>query len=102
MYPNLYFFLKDVFGFEPWGWTRFVNSFGFFVAIAFILAAIVLTKELKRKEREELLFPVEEAITVGKPATAGELILNALLGFLVGYKALGIFLQNLSLNVQAR
>lgn len=100
MYPNLYFFLKDVFGFEPWAWTRFVNSFGFFVAIAFILAAIVLTKELKRKEREELLFPVEEAITVGKPATTGELILNALLGFLVGYKALGIFLSEEQLSPQ--
>lgn len=100
MYPNLYFFLKDTFGFEPWAWTRFVNSFGFFVAIGFIVGAIVLTKELKRKEREELLFPVEESITVGKPATAGELIINALLGFLVGYKALGIFLSEEQLSPQ--
>ncbi|MFT3946329.1 MAG: prolipoprotein diacylglyceryl transferase [Agriterribacter sp.] len=93
MYPNLYFLLKDVFGIEPWAWTKFVNSFGFFVAIAFIACAIVLTKELKRKERQGLLFPVEETITVGKPATAAELITNAILGFLVGYKALGIFLN---------
>lgn len=93
MYPNLYFFLKDVFGIEPWAWTRFVNSFGFFVAIAFIICAIVLTSQLKRKEREGLLFPVEETITVGKPATAAELIINAILGFAVGYKALGIFLN---------
>ncbi|PVD50609.1 diacylglyceryl transferase [Terrimonas sp.] len=93
MYPNLYFFLKDVFGIEPWAWTKFVNSFGFFVAIAFIVCAIVLAKELKRKERQGLLFPVEETITVGKPATAAELIINAILGFVVGYKALGIFLN---------
>lgn len=93
MYPNLYFFLKDVFGFEPWAWTKFVNAFGFFVAIAFILSAMVLARELKRKERDGLLFPVEETITVGKPATTAELIINALLGFAVGYKALGIFLN---------
>lgn len=94
MYPNLYFFLKDTFGVEPWVWTKFVNSFGFFVAIAFILAAIVLTLELKRKEREGLLFPVEENVIIGKPASFQELLINALLGFLVGYKALGIFLNN--------
>ena len=69
MYPNLYFFLKDVFGVEAWHWTKFVNSFGFFVAISFVLAAIVLTKELKRKEREGKMFPIEETIEVGKPAT---------------------------------
>lgn len=100
MYPNLYFFLKDTFGFEPWAWTRFVNSFGFFVAIGFILGAVVLTRELKRKERQQLLFPVDEHVTVGKPASVSELIANAILGFLVGYKALGIFLSTEELSPQ--
>lgn len=94
MYPNLYFFLKDVFGIQPWAWTKFVNSFGFFVAIAFVVSAIVLTTQIKRKERAGLLFPIEETIVVGQPATITELIVNAILGFLVGYKALGIFLNS--------
>ena len=34
---------------------RFVNSFGFFVAISFILAAIVLAAELKRKSSQGLI-----------------------------------------------
>lgn len=100
MYPNLYFFLKDTFGVEPWGWTKYINSFGFFVAIGFVVAAMVLTKELKRKERLKLLFPIEESVTVGKPATAGELISNAIFGFLVGFKLLGIFLSNDGLSPQ--
>jgi prolipoprotein diacylglyceryltransferase len=100
MYPNLYFFLKDVFGVEAWHWTKFVNSFGFFVAISFVLAAIVLTKELKRKEREGKMFPIEEMIEVGKPATVSELILNAILGFVVGYKAFGIFFNKDSVPPQ--
>ncbi|MBX3253817.1 MAG: prolipoprotein diacylglyceryl transferase [Chitinophagaceae bacterium] len=100
MYPNLYFFLKDTFEIEPWAWTRFINSFGVFVALGFIAGVIVLTKELKRKERKELLFPVEESITVGKPATTSELIINALVGFLVGYKALGIFFSDEQLSPQ--
>jgi hypothetical protein len=73
MYPNLYYAFKDIFGVE-WNWLRIFNSFGFFVALAFIIAAVFLSKELKRKEREGLLQYKEETITVGRPATAGEII----------------------------
>jgi len=92
MYPNLYYFLYKAFGIQqPWGWTRYVNTFGFFVALSFIAAAIVLTAELKRMERAGWLFPREENHIVGKPASAFELILNGLFGFLIGYKIVGIF-----------
>mgnify|MGYP001276830045 CR=1 FL=1 len=92
MYPNLYYFFKDVFGVE-WEWARFLNSFGFFVALSFIISAIVLTKGLQRKEKQGFLFPKEEKREFGKPATPGELLLNALLGFLMSYKILGAFMN---------
>lgn len=95
MYPNLYFAFKDLFGVE-WSFLRFVNSFGFFVAIAFIVSAIVLAAELKRKSSEGLLQPTEMEVTVGKPATAGEIILNFLLGFLLGFKILALFIMDSS------
>jgi len=95
MYPNLYFALKDLFGLE-WTKLRFVNSFGFFVAIAFILSAIVLAAELKRKSSQGLLQPKEMQIMVGQPATAGELLLNFLLGFLLGFKILALFIMDSS------
>lgn len=91
MYPNLYYAFKDLFGIE-WNWLRFVNSFGFFVALAFLGAAWVLTRELKRKERAGLLYAEDTKIVVGKPAGAGELFLNFLLGFSLGYKIVGLFL----------
>jgi phosphatidylglycerol:prolipoprotein diacylglycerol transferase len=95
MYPNLYYAFKDLFGVE-WKFLRFVNSFGFFVAIAFILAAIILAAELKRKSSQGLLQPKEMDVMVGQPATAGELILNFLLGFLLGYKILALFILDSS------
>jgi len=95
MYPNLYFAFKDLFGVE-WPFLRFVNSFGFFVAIAFILSAIVLAAELKRKSSEGLLQPKEMQVMVGQPATAGELLLNFLLGFLLGYKIIALFIMDSS------
>jgi prolipoprotein diacylglyceryl transferase len=93
MYPNLYYAFKDLFGVE-WKFLRFVNSFGFFVAIAFILAAIVLVSELRRKSRQGLLQPTEMEVMVGQPATTGELILNFLLGFLLGYKIIALFIMD--------
>lgn len=93
MYPNLYYAFKDLFGIEIEK-LRFVNSFGFFVAIAFIVAAIILASELKRKSKQGLLSPTEMQIMVGQPATPAELILNFILGFLLGYKILALFLMN--------
>ncbi|WP_462252837.1 hypothetical protein [Ferruginibacter sp.] len=87
MYPNLYYVFKDWFGVE-WKGLSILNTFGLMVAIAFIVAAIVLTSELKRKEKLGLLFPREEMITVGKPASLMELIINALIGFVFGFKVL--------------
>lgn len=92
MYPNLYYAFKDLFGVE-WTGLKLVNSFGFFVALSFIAAAVVLTSELRRKSKEGLLSYKEEKITVGKPASTGELLVNFLLGFLLGYKLIGAFLD---------
>ncbi len=93
MYPNLYYAFKDLFGVE-WKFLHFVNSFGFFVAIAFIISAIVLARELRRKSRQGLLQPTEMQVMVGQPATPADLILNFLLGFLLGYKILALFIMS--------
>ena len=93
MYPNLYYAFKDLFGVE-WTGLRFINSFGFFVALAFIAAAYVLTLELKRKERDGLLHAEDVKIMVGRPASVSELLVNFLLGFLLGFKILGLFLSD--------
>src|ERR1700754_583581 len=101
MYPNLYFALKDLFGISI-PFLHFVNSFGFFVALSFIAAAVTLTRELLRKEREGLLHYREEMVWVGKPASPTELVLNYVLGFLLGFKLIGLFISSspLTANVQ--
>jgi phosphatidylglycerol---prolipoprotein diacylglyceryl transferase len=90
MYPNLYYVFKDWFGVE-WKALGFLNTFGLMVAMGFVVAAIVITSELKRKEKQGLLFPREEFITVGKPASILELLINFLTGFLFAYKLAGLF-----------
>lgn len=90
MYPNLYYAFKDLFGIELPA-LRFINSFGFFVAIAFLVAAAILASELRRKSKAGLLQPTEVTVMVGRKATISELLLNFLLGFVLGYKILALF-----------
>lgn len=90
MYPNLYYFFKDVFGVD-WQGLKIINSFGFFVALAFIAAAWALTAELKRKQGLGLFTFTEQKIKVGAPAPFSELIINFILGFFLGYKIIGSF-----------
>src|SRR5215212_8531717 len=90
MYPNLYYFFRDVFGVKI-GALRFINSFGFFVAISFLVAAALLSSELRRKSKLGLFHPTESKITVGKPTSATEIILNFILGFILGYKIVALF-----------
>lgn len=90
MYPNLYYAFKDLFGLE-WPVLRFVNSFGFFVAIAFLIAAYVLSRELKRKSGQGLFTPTETTITIGEPASWVDLGSNFGLGYLLGFKVVALF-----------
>jgi prolipoprotein diacylglyceryl transferase len=90
MYPNLYFLIDDFFGVKLNG-LRLVNSFGFFVAIAFVASGFVLYNELKRKESIGEFTPTEESIIIGAPASMSELLTSFFFGFLFGYKIIGAF-----------
>ncbi len=90
MYPNLYYVFRDLFGVNI-GVLRFINSFGFFVAIAFLVGAALLGAELRRKGKEGLFHPTEVKVKVGEPASITELLTHFLLGFLFGYKILALF-----------
>lgn len=97
MYPNLYYVFQDLFGIELSG-LKLVNSFGFFVALAFIICAWVLTLELRRKQQLGLFVHTEETITIGAPAGFSELLLNFVVGFIFGYKIIGAFTISDALN----
>lgn len=97
MYPNLYYLVDDFFGIKLNG-LRLVNSFGFFVAIAFVASGFVLYYELKRKESLGQFTPTEENITVGAPAGLNELLTSFFFGFLFGYKIIGAFVIADALN----
>jgi prolipoprotein diacylglyceryltransferase len=89
MYPSLYYAIKDLFGIDL-PFLKMIQSFGFFVAIAFLVSSYILTKEFKRKEREGLLSPQKIKVLKGAKATTTDFIVSGILGFLIGYKFLFI------------
>jgi len=83
MFPTVSHFLKYLFGIEV---PLPFNTFGVFVALAFVAAYWAFTQELKRKEALGILKPIKKVTTVGQPASMASLLLNAFFGFIVGYK----------------
>ena len=83
MYPGLSDLLREIFGINI---PLPIQSYGFFVATAFLVGVWLMIKEMKRKERQGLLYASKKDVTVGAPASAKDLIFSGLIGFLIGYK----------------
>lgn len=92
MYPDFYNFLKDLFGIEL-PVLSLLKMFGFLVAMAFLAGGYVIYLELKRKEDQGKIGFIISEITTGKKSTLGDWIGNTVIGFIVGYKLLGMFSQ---------
>lgn len=90
MFPTVSHFIQYLTGYSiplPF------NTFGVFVALAFVAAYWAFTKELKRKEALGLLHATQKTVTIGEPASFGEIAINAVFGFIIGYKLIDIVLN---------
>lgn len=87
MYPNLYYAFSDLFGIEL-PFLKLVNSFGFFVAMAFLTAGFFIKKEVIRKTNLGAFSPTNSEEFVGGPATLSSLVGQSLIGFIFGWKFL--------------
>jgi phosphatidylglycerol---prolipoprotein diacylglyceryl transferase len=90
MFPTLSSLIQYLFGFNL---PLPVQSFGFFVALAFVAAYWAFTQEFKRKEKLGYIHPFEKTVVEGAPASAADLVGNGVFGFILGYKILDAVLH---------
>ena len=83
MYPTISHLLFDLFGINI---PLPIQTFGFWVAIAFLAASYVITKELKRKEKEGNLSATTVKETIGKSLSIAEIASSLITGFFIGFK----------------
>jgi phosphatidylglycerol:prolipoprotein diacylglycerol transferase len=83
MYPTISHLLFDLFGINI---PLPIQTFGFWVAIAFLAASYTITKELKRKEKEGHLSATKVKETIGKPLSITEILSSLITGFFIGFK----------------
>ncbi|HZG01262.1 MAG TPA: prolipoprotein diacylglyceryl transferase family protein [Chitinophagales bacterium] len=83
MYPTITHMIEDLTGLHI---PLPIQTFGFMMAISFLLAAWTLYHELKRKHLQGLIPTTQRSVVVGKPLTAAELLVSIVSGFIVGYK----------------
>ena len=90
MYPRFSDLINGLFG------TNIIlpiQTYGFFVASAFVVAGMFVYLELKRKRKEGIIPTLEKTVIKGKASSPGELILTGLLYFVIGFKIMGIILD---------
>ena len=85
MYPTISHLIEDLFGiYIPLP----IQTFGFWVAIAFMAAAYVIKLELERKEKIGLISSTKINQIIGNKLSYTEIIISILSGFILGYKIL--------------
>lgn len=81
MYPDLSYLFHDLLGTTPDNWLSIFKTFGFFMAIAFLVSAMVYRAELARKAQEGYFESITVRVIEGLPASMTDILINALAGF---------------------
>ena len=90
MFPKLSDLLNYLFGCQI---DLPIQTYGFFLALAFLVGGFVLRSELKRKEKEGLLHVRKRIVYPNKPTSLFEIIPGIILSSVIGWKFFGIIFQ---------
>lgn len=83
MFPTLSHLIRYLTGLEL---ALPVQTFGFFVALAFWVAYLAFKKEFIRKEKAGYIKPFTRTITAGAPASPLLIFIYAVIGFIITWK----------------
>jgi prolipoprotein diacylglyceryl transferase len=90
MYPTISHLINDLFGINI---PLPIQTFGFWVAIAFLVASWIIVIELKRKEKEGYLKSTIINEKIGDKLSFLDILTSLILGFFLGFKGWEAFLN---------
>jgi phosphatidylglycerol:prolipoprotein diacylglycerol transferase len=90
MYPTITDMLYDLLGVRI---PLPIQTYGFFLALAFLVAGVWLYYELRRMERAGIMHGIMEKSVIGNPASLWDLLMNAIMGFLIGFKGTAMLMN---------
>ena len=91
MYPNLSYILHDLIGTERDNGFAIVQTFGLFLALGTITAALFLRWDMKRRTALGQFSPTATQVTLGSPPGITDYLGSGLVGFLMGWKLVPLF-----------
>lgn len=89
MYPNIGFFVEQTTGINI-PVLHLFQMFGFFLALAFLVAGFIVGYDLIRREKLGLLQGIPQTIVTGEPPTPIFTISNGLVAFFIAFKVVYI------------
>jgi prolipoprotein diacylglyceryltransferase len=90
MYPTISHLLNDLLGIQI---PLPIQTFGFFMALAFIAAYYATTVELKRKTQNGLLQTITKTVKINTPVTVVDYIISIVIHAFIAFKLFEMFLD---------
>jgi phosphatidylglycerol---prolipoprotein diacylglyceryl transferase len=86
MYPDLSYLFHDLLGTPVDNWLAIFKTFGFFLAMAFLVGGLFFYAELKRKAQEGIYEPARKTIIENSGVQWTDVAFNGFLGAILGGK----------------
>ncbi|MGB3546236.1 MAG: hypothetical protein WBA17_04640, partial [Saprospiraceae bacterium] len=80
MYPDISYILHDIIGTDRDNWLSIFKTFGLFLVLAILVAALILKSELRRRQAAGQFSGRREEMTQARRVSPADYLMNSFFG----------------------